>query len=143
MNVEPHSCQLKARRDDLAVATVFVETFCEGHGVSPADQMRMMLAVEELFTNTVTHGHGGGCDAPVRIALAVDARHLTLHYEDHAPPFDPVRFVQVAAPDPHTLVTDREPGGYGLPLVAEMAEEFCYEFAAGVNRVLLRLKRTA
>lgn len=138
----PTHCLLRARRDELAQALAFVEAFCMRHGVALADQMRMTLAVEELFTNTVMHGHGGDSDAPVRVALDVDAQHLTLRYEDQAPPFDPVQYLRESAPDPATLVTDREPGGYGLPLLAEMAARLDYLHVDGLNQIVLVLARS-
>jgi serine/threonine-protein kinase RsbW len=130
-----------ARQDNLAAAVAFTEAFCERHGVSPASGMRLMLAVEELFTNTLKHGHRGDSDAPVRIALGVDSGNLSLQYEDSAPPFDPVQYLRESAPDPATPVTERAPGGYGLPLLAEMAEQLGYEHTQGLNCVRLRFKR--
>jgi serine/threonine-protein kinase RsbW len=130
-----------ARQDNLAAAVAFTEAFCERHGASPADCMRLMLAVEELFTNTLKHGHRGDSDAPVRIGLGVDPAYLSLQYEDSAPPFDPLQYLRESAPDPATLVTDLPPGGYGLPLLAEMAEQLGYEHVQGFNCVRLRFKR--
>ena len=131
-----------ARRDGMSRAVDSVQDFCRRRGVADADCSRLTLIVEELFTNTIVHGHGGDSDAPVRIALGVSATHLALHYEDEAAPFDPLRYLQQSAPDPTTLVTDRAPGGYGLPLVAELAEQLDYAYADGANRLRLRLVRS-
>jgi anti-sigma regulatory factor (Ser/Thr protein kinase) len=130
-----------ARQAELAAAVAFAEAFCELHAVGPGGRMRLRLAVEELFTNTLKHGHRGDSDAPVRIVLEADAQRLGLHYEDSAPRFDPLQYLSDSAPDPATPVTERAPGGYGLPLLAGMAEEFAYEHAAGCNRVRLRFRR--
>ena len=78
-----------ARMDSLALATGFVQAFCEQQGVAPDGTLRLTLVVEELFTNAVMHGHGGDTDAPVRIQVGVDAAQLMLCFEDSAPPFDP------------------------------------------------------
>ena len=131
-----------ARRDGMARAVDSVQDFCRRHGVAAGDCSRLTLIVEELFTNTIVHGHGGDSDAPVRIGLGASSTQLMLHYEDDAAPFDPLRYLQQSAPDPTTLVTDRAPGGYGLPLVAELAEQLDYAYADGANRLRLRLVRS-
>lgn len=130
-----------ARMDSLLPATRFVQVFCAQHGVDPADALRLTLIVEELLTNTIVHGHGGGDDAPVRLQLAVGAAQLTLHFEDSAPPFDPLRYLAEAAPRLDLPAEQRRVGGLGLPLVAEMAEQFDYVHADGHNRLRLVLRR--
>ena len=125
----------------LSKATAFVESFCEAHGLAPADVMRLTLVVEELFTNTVTHGHGGDCDAPVRIALSATAGHIELAYDDTAPPFDPVAHL---ASNAATLdVDDRRVGGLGIALVLRMTERAGYAREDGCNRLMLTIARDA
>ena len=130
-----------ARMAHLSKATAFVESFCEAHGLAPADVMRLTLVVEELFTNTVTHGHGGDCDAPVRIALSATAGHIELAYDDTAPPFDPVAHL---ASNAATLdVDDRRVGGLGIALVLRMTERAGYAREDGCNRLMLTIARDA
>lgn len=130
-----------ARMAHLPKATAFVESFCEAHGLAPADVMRLTLVVEELFTNTVTHGHGGDCDAPVRIALSATAGHIELAYDDSAPPFDPVAHL---ASNAATLdVDDRRVGGLGIALVLRMTERAGYAREDGCNRLMLTIARDA
>ena len=133
----------RARLDELAPALAFVDAFCGRHGVAPSDAARLTLVVEELFTNTVVHGHRGGADTPLHIALGAAPGALSLDYEDSAPPFDPLQYLRESASDPAAPVTEGEPGGYGLPLVARMAEQMDYEHRDGRNRLRLRLKRGA
>ena len=130
-----------ARMAHLPKATAFVESFCEAHGLAPADVMRLTLVVEELFTNTVIHGHGGDCDAPVRIALSATAGHIELAYDDTAPPFDPVAHL---ASNAATLdVDDRRVGGLGIALVLRMTERAGYAREDGCNRLMLTIARDA
>ena len=132
-----------ARMAHLPEATAFVESFCEAHGLSSGDVMRLTLVVEELFTNTVTHGHGGDCDAPVRIALNATAQHVELVYVDTAPPFDPVAHLADAAAALDGGVEDRRVGGVGIALVMRMAERSRYVRADGCNRLALTIARDA
>jgi serine/threonine-protein kinase RsbW len=107
--------------------------------VARADTLRLVLVLEELFTNTVMHGHRRDCDAPVLIGLQASATHLHLRYADDAPPFDPLLYLKHAPPEPdHERA---EGGGYGLRMVAEMAERFDYAHVGGLNHLTLVLRR--
>jgi serine/threonine-protein kinase RsbW len=140
-----HGQTFSARLDSLPAATRFVQAFCAQHGVDAGDALRLTLVVEELLTNTIVHGHRGGHDdgqdAPVRIELMVGDTQLTLHFEDCAPPFDPLRYLADAAPSLDAPAEQRQVGGLGLPLVAQMAEQFDYVRADGCNRLRVVLRR--
>lgn len=131
----------QARMDCLPLAAAFVEGFCELQGIGHADVLRLTLVVEELFTNTVHHGHGGDCEAAVHIELAVDGMFLTLRYEDHAPPFDPLQHLAGARPEWDAAAADRRIGGLGLHLMAQMAHSLDYRFVEGRNRLQMVLRR--
>ena len=131
----------KARRDSLPVALAFIEVFCELQGVAQPDALRLTLIVEELFTNTIVHGHGGDHESPVRIEVAIDPTRMTLRYGDCAPPFNPLQYLQEAAPDLDAQGDERRVGGLGLPLVAQMVEQFDYAHVDGFNCLSLVLKR--
>lgn len=138
----PALSRFRARMSQLGDVLDFVEAFCAAHGLTRTDALRLRLVVEELFTNTVEHGHRGDCDRPVGLALAVGAEAVALHYEDDAPPFDPLR--QLAAADErcgeHTDETAGN-GGRGLRLVAGIAASLDYRHEGGFNRMVLRIVR--
>jgi len=131
----------EARRDHLPLAAAFVEAFCAAHGVAQADALRLTLITEELFTNTIVHGHGGDRQSPVRIEVAIGITRIELRYEDCAPPFNPLQYLQENHPDLDANVDARGVGGLGLPLVAQMAEQFDYAHVDGFNSLTLVLKR--
>jgi anti-sigma regulatory factor (Ser/Thr protein kinase) len=131
----------EARMGSLPLAVAFVEAFCAVHGVAQPDALRLILIIEELFTNTVVHGHGGDHQSPVRIEVAIGPTRMALRYEDCAPPFNPLQYLQQAHPDLDADVDERQVGGLGLPLVAQTAEQFDYAHVDGFNCVSLVLKR--
>jgi anti-sigma regulatory factor (Ser/Thr protein kinase) len=133
--------RFRAHMDDLQAARALAEAVCEQQGVASADALRLVLVLEELFTNTVMHGHRRDCDAPVLIGLQASQTHLHLRYADDAPPFDPLQYLHGAAPEAD--VERERPGGWGLRLVAEMAERFDYAHVGGFNHLTLVLKRNA
>jgi serine/threonine-protein kinase RsbW len=124
-----------ARRDALPQVEAFLAEVCEAAGLDREMGLRVTLLVEELFTNTVVHGHGADSDAPVRLACEVAPGHITLVYEDTAPPHDP--FAAVASPDPAAGVQDRPVGGLGVLLVSAMAQQVEYRRAHDRNRISL------
>lgn len=131
--------RFRAHMDDLQAARDLAEALCAQQGVDAADTLRLVLVLEELFTNTVMHGHRRDCDAPVLVGLQASDTHLLLRYADDAAPFDPLQYLKNAPPEPEH---DRDtPGGYGLRLVADMAERFDYAHVGGYNHLTLRLKR--
>lgn len=133
--------RFRAHMDDLHAARALAEAVCARHGVAPGDTLRLALVLEELFTNTVMHGHRRDCDAPVLVGVLTSATHLHLHYADDAPPFDPLQYLKSVAPDPE--IERERPGGWGLQLVARMAEHIDYARADGFNRLRLALRREA
>jgi serine/threonine-protein kinase RsbW len=136
-----HERVFPARLDSLQAACEFAEAVCAAAGVAHADTMRLVLVIEELFTNTVTHGHGGDSDAPVRVQLVLAQAHIELHYEDRAPPFDPLRQLDSAAPHLDAGAESRTPGGLGVHLVARVADRLDYLFVDGANRLRIVLPR--
>jgi serine/threonine-protein kinase RsbW len=130
-----------ARMDCLRDAVDFVEDFCRRHAISSDDTRRLSLIAEELFTNTVTHGHGGDSDAPVRIALGISGTHVELRFEDSAPAFDPRQHLDAAQTALHGDADERQVGGLGLHLVAQLVERLDYNFHDGFNRLHLVVRR--
>lgn len=133
--------RFRARMDDLGAACDAVAAFCARQGVAHDDMLRLTLLVEELFTNTVDHGHGGDSDAAVQLALAAEPTRLHLHYQDEAPPFNPLQ-----PPDAPPPVLDgdagaRLVGGLGLLLLRQMAHEVAHDPVPGGNRLRLVLRR--
>jgi serine/threonine-protein kinase RsbW len=133
--------RFRAHMDDLQAARALAEAVCAQQGVAPGDTLRLALVLEELFTNTVMHGHRRNCDAPVLVGLHTSDTHLHLHYTDDAPPFDPLQYLKSAAPDAE--IEREHPGGWGLHLVARMAEHIDYARVDGFNRLRLALRREA
>jgi anti-sigma regulatory factor (Ser/Thr protein kinase) len=132
---------LQADMSSLPRATAFVEGFCRQHGIAPDDALRLTLIAEELFTNTATHGLGGRGDGEVRVALGAEPARVTMIYEDSAPAFDPLAHLAEAQAELEAPIERRRAGGFGLVLVARLAERVSYAREAGWNRLTLVLSR--
>lgn len=134
-------CVLPASLSCLPQAIAFVEEFCDAHRIAPNDRLRLTLIAEELFTNTATHGlHGSGA-GEVGIALDAGVTQVSMTFEDSAPAFDPLAHLDAALADLEAPPERRRAGGFGLVLVARMADRVSYVRDAGWNRLTLALSR--
>jgi anti-sigma regulatory factor (Ser/Thr protein kinase) len=143
----PHATQearsdFPARMASLPAMTAFIEAWCSRLGIPSADALRLTLIVEELFTNTVKHGHGGDSDAIVTLLVALREDHVSLLYEDRAPPHDPMARLRTLGRDADVTLGDRRIGGLGLLLVASLSEEARYAREDDRNRLWLTLLRS-
>jgi anti-sigma regulatory factor (Ser/Thr protein kinase) len=138
----PESRQFPARFAAVADTAEFALGFCERHGVSRENALRLRLIVEELFTNSIRHGYRGECDTPVRVELALIEGHPALMYEDSAPPFDPLaRLTTLGPADVATL--GAPPGdGLGLFLIGKLAYGAHHAYEDGHNRLWLVMRTT-
>lgn len=140
MSVETR-CDLKASMSCLPLATAFIEDFCRSRGIARNDVLRLTLIAEELFTNTVEHGLGGDGDVHVRLALTAGPTQVAIVYEDEARPFDPLVHLDRAQGELDAAIAGRRAGGFGLILVAGMAEHLSYAREGRWNRIRVVLSR--
>lgn len=118
-----------------------VEEFCNGHGLSHSDALRLTLIVEELFTNTIEHGYRGESDAPIHITLSAGTDAVELLYEDAAPQYDPLARLSGPPCDLAASVESRPIGKLGVHLIRQLTKDARYVHEDGRNRLWLRLRR--
>jgi anti-sigma regulatory factor (Ser/Thr protein kinase) len=109
-------------------------------GLDQHDTYRLRLAADEITTNIAMHGYQGRCGL-VEITGGVDEDWVWLRIEDEAPRFDPTG--RVPSPSRPVDPADGPVGGHGLYLALRSLDDFAYEYAAGRNRNVLRLRRSA
>lgn len=111
-----------------------IEDSCAAWNLDRDAATRIAIAVEELFSNTIKYGYGVECARPVRVRLR-RAPELELLYEDEAPPFDPIAWLDAAQPaasPPDTV------GRRGIAIVLGTARSARYERLPAGNRLTLR-----
>lgn len=129
--------EFPARFTAVAETAAFALAFCERHGIGRPAAMRLRLVIEELFTNSIQHGYRGECDTPVRIALAIIDGHVTVQYEDSAPPFDVLARMSTLPPDLVAPLEAPPTDGLGVYLVGKFVYGARYEYEGGHNRLWL------
>ena len=118
-------------------ARTFIERFCREAALPREACLRANLVAEELFLNTVKHGNRGGSDAPVWITLEESGGHVSLTYEDRAPPFNP--FSRATREMLEALADTRREGGLGVLLAHGLTATAEYAYLFGRNRIRLTL----
>jgi anti-sigma regulatory factor (Ser/Thr protein kinase) len=145
--MQPHSTPagerrvFQARMSMLPVIAAFVASFCDRHGITHDDALRLTLIVEELFTNSVTYGYGGDSDAPVELTLSVEASDIMLVYADAAPPFDPLSRPPLPSADLVAPPESRSVGGLGVHLARHLVAGARYAREDDRNRLWLTVRR--
>lgn len=116
-------------RENESLDAIFAELdrFVAGHEFGERDAYFSHLAVEELFTNIVRHAPGG--TGEVLVELSVDGDMLTIRLTDfETEPFNGNTAVSV---DTTLPLSRRNPGGLGIHLVRNLADDLMYEYAGG------------
>jgi serine/threonine-protein kinase RsbW len=132
------SFQLPASTGNFLRLRAHAKDFCTREKVDGDVSCRLLVVLEELFTNTVQHGYRDA-EGPVRIELKLTPGHISILYEDAAPPFDPLK-AELA--DPSITVNKGKIGGMGLLLIRKMADSLTYERQGEWNRIAILMKNT-
>lgn len=130
------SFQLPASTESFLRLRALAKDFCTRANIGSDLSCRLLVVLEELFTNTVQHGYRGA-GGMVRIELKQVPGHISILYEDAAPPFNPLKAVLV---DPEITINKGKVGGMGLLLVRKMADSLTYEREGEWNRTAILMK---
>ena len=135
-----HLLRFPARLDAVPSAMAHVAQALQQAAYAPGAVARAELIVEELFRNSVLHGYGGDHREPGQgdHGVWLGVHEGRLHYEDAAPPFNPLT-QGPAAPDPAVPLELRAVGGIGLLLIRQLGSAIAYEYSDGRNRIAVTL----
>ena len=90
------------------------------------------LATEELLANTIQYGYPAGVEAMIDVTVWADAGQVKVLLRDTGNEFDPLQ----AEERP-----DDKCGGWGIPLIQHLMDEFTYERVDEANLITLLRKR--
>ena len=123
--------------DSIPALVQFTADGFDRLGLDPRVLPVVDLAVEELFTNMVKYGRGS--QAPVRLDLSALGSGVEVALTDRD--VDPFDVTQAPEVDITRVIEERVPGGLGLHLVRQMADEVEYDYneATRESRITLRI----
>jgi anti-sigma regulatory factor (Ser/Thr protein kinase) len=125
--------QVQALEEIFALAA----RFCASANVDASTRWLVDLTLEELFTNVLKHNPAGKGDVLIELDRQDDAVRIALTDFD-ADPFDPTK---IETPDIDAPLEQRRPGGLGIHLVKQMADDMHYEYRDRVSKTIVT-KRT-
>ena len=125
------SLRIPATIESLGLVQDFVGEQAKRLGLGGELAGKLELVVEELVVNIGSYAYSGGeGDMEVDCVLGPDATRFCLVLRDWGAAFDPL---DRDAPDLEAGLDEREPGGLGIFLVREMADECTYRRSGDMN----------
>ena len=108
--------------------------FFEVHGLSEDILFSVDMVIEEIFVNMVSYNQSS---ANIQIELTALDDGVALSFLD----FDVDRFdpLAVSAPDLSGGLDDRDPGGLGMHLVLNTAQDVSYHYANRVSTLSMKI----
>lgn len=100
-------------------------------------EMDATLALEEILSNVIRHGCDKDRDYDIRVRISLNGGSYQLEISDDATPYNPL-----LRPDPNLdlPLEKRTPGGLGVFLVKQLADELHYDHQNGRNILTFRKK---
>jgi serine/threonine-protein kinase RsbW len=109
--------------------------FWAAHGLPPEPEMDASLALEEILSNIIRHGCQPGRDYDIRVRISLRGDRYELEISDDAKPYNPLLLPE---PNLDLPIEQRKPGGLGVFLVRQLADDLRYEFKDGRNILTFR-----
>lgn len=117
----------------------FVNEKLSGHIDDSKKCLKIELMVEEISVNIIRYGLRDQSDGKLNVAVSVHADHATLTFIDNGPAFNPL---QTETPDLKADLKTRRPGGLGIFLVRQIANDIHYARENALNRLALKIDLT-
>ncbi len=131
--------EVSVRNDlrEVSRTSEILSAFWAEHHLPAEAEMDATLALEEILSNVIRHGCDKGRDYDIRVRISLENASYELEISDDATPYNPL-----LRPDPNLdlPLEQRTPGGLGVFLVKQIADELHYEFQNGRNVLIFRKK---
>src|SRR5262249_8114123 len=134
--MEPYQ-QIIPVRDDLTEVGRVQEELNElwtTRSLPPDIEPSVSLALEEVLSNVLRHGASNG-SSRIQGVFRVDTEGFEFEVSDAAPEYNPLTRPD---PDVNLPLHERRPGGLGVYIVKQLADELSYERLEGRNRLRFR-----
>jgi anti-sigma regulatory factor (Ser/Thr protein kinase) len=119
--------------ESLAPLYDFAEEILEANDISPGVRFPVHLAMEELFVNMVKYNPGVETVIAVEVTVTSTQKVTVTLIDDGGVEFDvtAARKVDIDAP-----LEERTPGGLGIHLIQNLADELEYTYKDGRGEVI-------
>ena len=130
--------QLRARADSVEAARKAIAAYTAGSALTSRQVYSLDLLVEEAIMNIARHAYDDPEQASLALQLAVLPDRIVLQVADSGRAFDPTAAPEVVVP---ASLDEARPGGLGLKLMRQRADEWRYTRQDGQNRSVLVIRR--
>ena len=141
----PAELTIRGDTRDARRASVWLASVALAQRVPPEQIVRLDHCLDEALANVITHGGPTALSSPVRLQFGVrrneGACTAELSVADAGAAFDPSAFVPEAAPRP-TSLAEAEPGGLGLLMIRNFADDLSYRRSEGRNHLTILVSWT-
>jgi len=117
--------ELPGRPENVALVRQALAGLLDALEVAPPLAADLKIAVTEACSNAVKHGYDGA-SGPLEVTMEVDGRVLSVSVRDRGPGFKPLSGER-----------DAVPFGFGLALIASLADAFAVQGGAAGSEVLM------
>lgn len=124
--------------ESLAPIGEFVVEAAEAAGLDARSVYGVQLAVDEACTNIIEHAYGGEGHGEIECTCHIENAGLTVTLRDYGNPFDPAN---VAEPDIHAGLDERDSGGLGVYFMHKLLDEVRFEHTSQDGNILTLVKR--
>jgi serine/threonine-protein kinase RsbW len=132
MNIKSFSSRIESVHE----IQEFVRGFVLALGAGEKKLMKIDLLVEEIVVNIVRYGGMAVESGFIDVGMDTADHTIILEISDNGPAFNPL---EQEAPDLTAGLDERRPGGLGIFLVKQIAEEIRYERRDHKNHLRLYL----
>jgi anti-sigma regulatory factor (Ser/Thr protein kinase) len=144
---------LKSQIEDLTLVWPWIEALAARYSIPAEIQFAIELCLEEALSNVIRHGYQGRTNQAISVACTIapapagsenqGVGELIFTVEDHAPPFDPLAPITIAATPARAVnrqdVNSRDflPGGQGIRLMRKFSNRLVWQQLPGGNSLTL------
>jgi serine/threonine-protein kinase RsbW len=129
--------EVRADAADIRLASNWLDQQGRARAIPHEQIFRLDLCLNEALANVIEHGGREAVLAPVRLSLGADVDdnggHARLMVSDVGRAFNPLAIAPKVLADSLATAT---PGGMGLVLMSNFADELAYEYRHGHNCLL-------
>ena len=125
--------ELRSELPELKRIVPWVDALAARYSISEKTVFDIQLCLEEGISNVTRHGYAGETDGLIRVEFQRGHDSLVFIIEDKAPQFQPS---DAGVPVPASL-EELKPGGLGIPLMRQFAQNVKWEPLDQGNRLTL------
>ena len=133
---------IEARPDEIRRASFWLGECCNELDIPEQQRQRLELCLNEAIANIMEHGGETVLSEPIHLRFAVkslpeNTREADLGISDTGSPFNPLSAGRKESPQ---SLADAEPGGLGLILLGNFADNLNYYYREGRNHLDLSVR---